>query len=211
VQEILLEDRHGEPLTREPKWGEPTMLAKRLGVLAIAASILAVTSFAPPVKAANCPAADTVRKAARAFMAAARDGSKSAFASVLSRYTNVEALATFALGKYRAKLPAARRAEYVRNAYNYMSQALADNARSVEGRSDLQIESCRGHLVETSFSGGSGMVWRVSGGQVEDVRVSGVWLALQLRQKFTGIIRQNHDDVRSLLDFLARETTRQSR
>ena len=35
------------------------------------------------------------------------------------------------------------------------------------------------------------MVWRVSGGRIRDVQVSGVWLSLQLRSKFTGIIRRN--------------------
>ena len=91
-----------------------------------------------------------------------------------------------------------------------MSEFLADNAGSFEGMSDLQIQSCRGHLVETSFSGGSGIVWRISGGHVEDMRVSGVWLALELRQKFTDIIRQNHDDFISLLDFLSRQTAMRS-
>jgi ABC-type transporter MlaC component len=46
------------------------------------------------------------------------------------------------------------------------------------------------------------MVWRVSGGRISDVQVSGVWL--QLRSKFTGIIRRNNGDVDALLNYLSR-------
>src|SRR5262245_5373478 len=72
--------------------------------------------FATLAEAATCAGADTVRNAANAFLAAARSGSASAFSSALSRYTDVEALALSALGRYRADLPPGRRAEYVRNA-----------------------------------------------------------------------------------------------
>ena len=45
---------------------------------------------------------------------------------MLARYADIEAVALVALGKYRAKLPAERRSEYVRNAGYYMSRFLAD-------------------------------------------------------------------------------------
>jgi phospholipid transport system substrate-binding protein len=158
----------------------------------------------PPAHAATCAGAGIVEDAANAFLAAARNGSASAFGSALSRYTDVDALAFFALGKYRKDLPADRRGEYVKNAHRYMSEFLADHAGRFEGGSGLTIENCSGNLVQTSFSGGSGIVWKVSGSLIQDVKVSGVWLAPQLRQKFLGIIRQNHGFVTSLLDYLAR-------
>jgi len=106
--------------------------------------------------AATCAGADTVRNAASAFLAAARSGSSAAFGSALSRYTNVEALSLFALGKYRSDLPPARRAEYVRNAHRYISQFLAENAGRFKSGSQLTIGSCKGNLVTTSLGGGSG-------------------------------------------------------
>jgi ABC-type transporter MlaC component len=160
--------------------------------------------IASPVHAASCAGADTVKGAANAFIAAARSGSTSGFASALARYTNVEALALFALGKYRGDLPADRRSEYVRNAQRYMAAFLADNAGRFSGAAAIAIESCNGNLIQTSVSGGSDIVWKIGGGLVQDVKVSGIWLAPQLRQKFLGIIRRNHGYLSSLLDYLAR-------
>jgi hypothetical protein len=83
-----------------------------------------------------------------------------------------------------------------------MARFLQKNARPFRSSRDLQIESCRGNLVETSLEGRSRMVWRVGGGRIKDVQVSGVWLSLQLRSKFTGIIRRNNGNVEALLDYL---------
>ena len=48
------------------------------------------------------------------------------------------------------------------------------------------------------------MLWRLSGGRVQDVRVNGIWLAIQLRSKITGIIHRNRDDIDALFAFLGR-------
>jgi len=173
-------------------------------LLAALASLAIAMAFAASAEAADCPGADTVKNAASAFLGAARNGSASAFSAALSRYTDADSLAIFALGKYRAQLPANRRDEYVRNTRRYMSQFLADHAGNFKGGSKVSVESCSGNLITTSLDGGSQIVWKVSGGLVQDVKVSGVWLALQLRQNFANLIRQNHGFVTSLLDYLAR-------
>jgi phospholipid transport system substrate-binding protein len=180
---------------------------KMFRTFAALAGMLLAMSFIGRAEAAICAGAETVKGAAGAFIGAARNGSAPAFASALGRYTDVDSLTLFALGRYRADLPQDRRAEYVRNAHRYISQFLADNAGRFEGGTELTIESCKGNLVQTSLSGGSDLTWRVSGGRIQDVRVSGVWLTLQLRQKFTNIIRQNHGYVTSLLDFLSRQVS----
>ena len=172
--------------------------------------VVAANSFTP-ARAATCPGADTVKKAADAFIAASRSGTSSAFASVLARYADIEAVALVALGKYRAKLPAERRSEYVRNTGYYMSRFLADHAGRFKGSSQLAIAACKGNLVETSLNNQSTIVWRVSGGLVQDVQVSGIWLGMQLRQEYAGIIRQNHGFVTSLLDYLARQAPSDAR
>jgi ABC-type transporter MlaC component len=150
-----------------------------------------------------CPGADTVKNAANSFIRAAESGSAPAFATALAKHTDVNSLALLALGKYRDRLPPARRDEYVANARRFMSEFLADHADHFHW-AGLTIESCKGDLIQTSLDRGSDVMWRVSGNRIEDVRVSGFWLALQLRSKFTGIIKREHGDVSALLDYLAR-------
>lgn len=167
-------------------------------------ALAAFCIFASSAMAADCPAGRVVKSAGAAFMNAARRGSAPAFASALARYTDLRGTAFFALGQYRSKLPAARHGEYVRNTHFYMTRFLLRNARSFRSSRTLVIEVCTGNLVETSLDGRSRMVWRLSGGRIRDVQVSGVWLGLQLRSKFTGIIRRNDGDTDALLAFLRR-------
>jgi ABC-type transporter MlaC component len=180
-----------------------TAIRRTLAAITCFAAVIAFTLFS---EAATCPGGKAVTKAASDFIGAARDGSASAFAVALTRHADVDAVALFALGKYRNELPAARHREYVRNAHRYMSRFLADHARRFRGGSELKIESCKGNLIETSLDGKSGIVWRVSRGRIQDVRIGGVWLAIQLRSKFTGIIQRARGDVTALFDFLARGT-----
>jgi ABC-type transporter MlaC component len=165
-------------------------------------TLIAVT--APHAQAAECSGASIVRNAGSDFMNAARQGSVASFSSALSRNSDVRGAAMFALGQYRKSLPPARQREYVQNAQLFMAQILLENSRPFRSSRQLVIERCTGNLVETSLDGRSRMLWRLSGRRIGDVRVSGVWLAIQLRSKFTGIIRSNGGSVDALLDFLRR-------
>jgi phospholipid transport system substrate-binding protein len=170
--------------------------------IALAASVAAfVLAAAPASLAADCPAAGPVKAAAASFMSAARVKSPGAFSAALSRHTDVTSLALFALGPYRKDLPAARRAQYIRSAQGFMGAFLADNAKRF-GSASLSIESCKGNLVETTASGHD-VVWRVSGGRIQDVRVGGVWLAPQLRSKFVNVIRHGGGNINALFDYLS--------
>src|SRR5437764_9014575 len=113
--------------------------------VAVFVALIFAASCLTQARAADCPGADTVKKAANAFVAAARNGSPSAFGSVLARYTDVNGLAMFALGKYRRDLPPDRQSEYVRNATVYMSRFLADNAGRFSGSAQLSVSSCKGN------------------------------------------------------------------
>lgn len=172
-------------------------------ILAAAVVLLTVVgTSAPPSRAANCPVAGTVTSAAAAFSSAAQAGSAAAFSSALARYTDVRGAAFFALGQYRKDLPAARQGEFLRGTQAFMARFLLRYAGPFKSRRNLVIETCRGNVVETSLEGRSKMVWRLAGGRVKDVRISGVWLSLQLRSKYTGIIRRNDGNVEALLAFL---------
>lgn len=178
----------------------------RLGLtIAAALAWLAAGALATPqALAADCPGAGVVRNAAADFIGAAQRGSAAAFSSALARNADVRGTALFALGQYRKNLPPARQREYVQRAQAYMAQFLRQHSGPFRSSRDLTIESCRGNLVETSLAGRSRMVWRLSGRRIGDVQVSGVWLALQLRSKFTSVIRRNGGNVDALLDFLRR-------
>jgi MlaC protein len=172
-------------------------------IFAMIACAAAIGFSSMSAQAANCPGADTVRNAANSFIRAAESRSAPAFAAALAKHTNVDALALFALGRYRDRLPATRRDEYLANARRFMSEFLADNAEHFRW-SGLTVEGCKGGLIHTSLDHGSDITWRISGNRIEDVRVSGFWLALQLRTKFTNIIKREHGDVGALIDYLAR-------
>jgi phospholipid transport system substrate-binding protein len=184
---------------------KPGTAFRAFRILAAALLLLTVVGVsAPQSRAANCPAADAVMNAGNAFMDAAHSGSPGAFSSALGRYTDVRGAALFALGQYRRDLPRGRQREYFSGAQSFMARFLLEYSRPFRSSRDFMIDNCRGNLVETSFEGRSRMVWRVSGGRISDVQVSGVWLALQLRSKFTGIIRRNNGDIGALMDYLAR-------
>jgi ABC-type transporter MlaC component len=176
-------------------------MSRRIAIAATLATI--VLTAAPAAVAAECPAAGPVKAAAASFMSAARTKSPGAFSAALARHTDVTSLALFALGPYRKDLSAARRAQYVRSAQGYMGAFLASNA-SRFGSASLSIEDCKGNLVETSASGRQ-IVWRVAGSRIQDVRVGGVWLALQLRSKFINIIRRGDGRIDALFDFLSNQ------
>jgi len=176
------------------------MLALRSAFM-VFACLISLAFASPPAHAATCAAADTVQGAADAFLQAANSGTPAAFSAALSRYANVEAVAIFALGKYRSDLPDDRRAEYIKKAQSYMGKFLSNYGDRFRG-SMLSIKSCKGQIVETSVKGGEDLIWRVSGSQVQDVKVSGFWLTIQLRKKFTDVIRQRNRRVEGLIDFL---------
>ena len=183
----------------------PGSAFRPIRILAAAAMLRSVMGItAPPSRAATCPAAGAVMNAGNAFIDAAQSGSAGAFSSALGRYTDVRGAALFALGQYRRDLPRGRQREYLSGAQTFMARFLLEYSRPFRSSRDFVIDSCRGNLVETSFEGRSRMVWRVSGARISDVQVSGVWLALQLRSTFTGIIRRNNGDVEALLDYLSR-------
>ena len=170
---------------------------------AIAALAIVLPVSAVPSLAASCPAGGIVTDAGRALIGAAHGSSAPAFASVLTRYADVNGIAMFALGQYRNALPPSRRSEYVAKTQRYISRFLVENSGPFKDSARLTIEGCDGNLVQTSLDGRSKISWRLSGGLITDVSVGGTWLALELRSKFTDIVRRNHGDVSALLDFLS--------
>lgn len=174
-------------------------------MLSSARIVLSLTFIALASPAIACPAEAFVVSAGKAFQAAARAGSASAFTSAASRFTDLRAMSLFALGPYRSKLSKAQEAQYFSLSRKFMGEFMAYYGARFSGHG-VTIVSCNGNAIQAKFAGGKSVTFRLSkagkGYRVQDVSISSVWLAQQLRAKFTGVIKKNGGDVGALLKFL---------
>jgi len=136
------------------------------------------------------------------------------FKRLLATHANMNAVAIFALGPYRRKLPSNLKSRYQKLVKAYIAGLFVYYAGDFKGRK-LVIRSSRksGKSViidsRIKFPGSTKPVkWRVyrrgSRYRVTDVNIRGIWLSIQMRQKFTQILKRNKGDFRPLLAFLAK-------
>ena len=157
--------------------------------------------FATEAAKADCPAENLVMGAGRAFTSASKSGSAAAFLSAASRYTDTRGIALSALGPHRKKLSKAQEGEYLRLAQSFMGKFMSQYS-SKFNTSGMKITTCSGNTVTATVNGGRKVIFRVSGGRVQDVNVSSVWLAGQMRSTFVGVLNKNNGDISALLDYL---------
>lgn len=176
-----------------------------LAVLAIAFSTFGLMASA---EAGSCPAEGFVKSAGQAYDRAAASGSPAAFATAAARFSDLRSLSLFALGKYRKDLPKAREAEYLNLTRNFIGQTLKKHGKGLSGGivEVLDCESSGGGLTVTARSAsGKKIVFRLSkaggGYTVRDVNMQGVWLAQQMRSKFTSTIART-GSIDGLFDYL---------
>ncbi len=148
-----------------------------------------------------CPAEDLVMGTGKAFTAASRSGSATAFINAASRYADMRNIAMSALGPHRKKLSKSQEGEYVRLAHVFMGRFMAKYA-SRFNTSGMKVTTCNGNLVTVSASGGRKIIFRVGGGRVQDVNVSSVWLAGRMRSTFVSVLNRNDGDINALLNYL---------
>lgn len=134
------------------------------------------------------------------------------FERLLSTHANMGAVAGFSLGRYRRKMPANLRTRYNKLVKAYIAGLFVYYARDFRGRG-LTItgshKSGKSIIINSriNVSGSNKPVkWRVysSGNRhrVTDVNIRGVWLSIQMRQKFTQILKRNNGDFNKLMAFL---------
>lgn len=156
---------------------------------------------------ANCPSEGFVLSAGNAFLAAARAGTPQAFTSAASRFADLRGVALFALGPYRKAMPKRMEGQYVALARNYMGAFMAENASKFSG-TGLRVQNCAGNTVSATTAGGKKIIFRISGSggryRVQDVNVSSIWLAGQMRSTFTGVISRNGGNIGALMNYLRR-------
>jgi phospholipid transport system substrate-binding protein len=139
--------------------------------------------------------------AGKAFTTASRSGSASAFLSAASRFTDTRSIALSALGPHRKKLTKAQEGEYIKLAQTFMGSVMAKYSNRFNA-SGMKVTTCQGNLVTVTADGGRKIIFRVSGGRVQDVNVSSVWLAGQMRSTFVGVLNKNNGDISALLNYL---------
>jgi ABC-type transporter MlaC component len=176
----------------------------RRGLLCLAQALPAAVLLAP--SAALADDRQLVTEVANEALAVARaGGSPSRFRSLLLRYSAYQGVAMFALGRYRSQLPPGDRERYVALATAYVASTFARNARSFAGERFMTTGvgdgMVRGKIV---FADGhsANVDWRVQRGKIIDVNIQGVWLTLQLRDQFTGVLSRSNGNFDALFRFL---------
>lgn len=186
-------------------------LPRLLAVKAMFAVLLTLLMLPAPASAATCPAAATIISAGKTYDQAARAGSATAFANGVARYSDMRAIALFALGRYRKDLPIAREAEFVSLTKSFMGRFMLEYGKDFRVGT-LQIIDCTGPAsnmtVTARTSGGDRITFRVykagSRWMVRDMRVSGIWLVQQMRSAFVGTLSRTKGDMEELFKFLRR-------
>jgi ABC-type transporter MlaC component len=186
-------DRGHRPLSR-----------RELGGLALAALL----GMAAPARA-NTAAESYVTGIAEDVMALANTGQKGTalrakFAALMNRYINLKGIADYALGPYRSKLPASRRAEFYELVNNYAAALFVYYVEDFRG-TELEIMSTTKQgkftVIQSAIKGKGApeqVRWRLvpSGGgyRVSDVNLKGVWLTISMKDRFNKVLKSSKGD-----------------
>ncbi|MGF7161208.1 phospholipid transport system substrate-binding protein [Rhodoligotrophos appendicifer] len=168
----------------------------------------------PVIALADTGAEKFVQSIGQNVLAAARAQSAGQFGAILRKSADIQTIANYSLGRYRAKLPAAQKKEYYKLFETYITNVFVSNASKISG-SSLKINGSQARSdsvivsSEVQFSDGRPampVIWRLvkagGGYKIFDINVQGVWLAGLTQQSFVSVISQNNGDVGSLMAFL---------
>ncbi len=131
---------------------------------------------------------------------------------VLHRRADVRAIALFALGTWRKKLPKDMSADYIDLVVNYTANSFISYVNRFAG-AKIAIEGSSKNAgfttvdAKLTYAGGNSSKIRfrfadAGNPRVKDVNVQGIWLSLQLRERFSGVLTRNNGDIAELMEFL---------
>ena len=131
---------------------------------------------------------------------------------VLHKRADVRAIALFALGTWRKKLPKEMSREYVDSVVNYTANAFISYVSRFAG-AEVVIEGTSSKAgfttvdAKLTYASGSDSKIRfrfadAGNPRVKDVNVQGIWLSLQLRDRFSGVLARTNGDFAELMDYL---------
>jgi len=178
----------------------------RRGLMGMAV-LLATTTLAGRAALALSPAEQYVTTVGTSVIRLANSGAGKAqmrqrFSGLINQHTNVRSVGLVALGPYRKDLPPNMAGEFVKLVSFYMAAFFVYYVDEFRG-STIEIDSSSKQggmtVVNSSVHFGNGSTtqvrWRiVGGGQVGDINVRGVWLSLQLKKRFTDVLRRSKGD-----------------
>lgn len=141
-----------------------------------------------------------------------------AFRTLLNEKANLKRIAAFTLGKYRRQLSPAELQEFQSLFESMITKVYANRLGNYEDQQIIVLGSekkKKDYLVETElrFKDGSdpiAIVWRLrqeKDGRITlfDLRVLGIWMALEQRETFLSILKNNNEDFDVLLDNLRQQ------
>jgi phospholipid transport system substrate-binding protein len=169
--------------------------------------LAAAIGSAVPAGASTTAAEAYVNAIAGEVMSLANAGQKgpalrAKFATLMSRYINLRAIANYALGTYVKKLPAARKDEFYGLVNNYAAALFVYYVEDFRG-TELEIKSTTQQgkftVIQSAIKlkgGGREQVrWRLvpAGGafRVNDVNLKGVWLTISMKDRFTKVLTKS--------------------
>ena len=176
-----------------------------------AALLLATTTLAGRQALALTPAEKYVTNVGSSVIKLANSGAGKAamrqrFSSLINQNANVRSVGLVALGPYRKDLPPNKASEFVQLVSFYMAAFFVYYVDEFQG-STIEVNSSNKQgnttIVNSSvrFKNGSTtqVRWRiVGGGQIGDINVRGVWLSLQLKKRFTDVLKRSKGDFNQL-------------
>jgi phospholipid transport system substrate-binding protein len=140
------------------------------------------------------------------------------FRVLLNNKANLKRIAAFTLGKYRRQLSLTELQEFQSLFETMITKVYANRLGSYEDQKIVVLGSekkKKDYLVETElrFNDGSNpiaIVWRLrqeKDGRITlfDLRVLGIWMALEQRETFLSILKNNNEDFNVLLDNLRQQ------
>ena len=143
---------------------------------------------------------------------------ENAFRTLLNEKANLKRIAAFTLGKYRRQLSPAELQEFQSLFETMITKVYANRLGTYEDQQIIVLGSekkKKDYLVETElrFKDGSdpiAIVWRLrqeKDGRITlfDLRVIGIWMALEQRETFLSILKNNNEDFDVLLDNLRQQ------
>ena len=141
-----------------------------------------------------------------------------AFRALLNEKANLNRISAFTLGKYRRQISSTQLQEFQSLFETMITKVYANRLGSYEDQQIVVLGSekkKKDYLVETElrFSDGRdpiAIVWRLrqeEDGRITlfDLRVLGIWMALEQRETFLSILKNNNEEFNVLLDNLRQQ------
>ena len=137
---------------------------------------------------------------------ASKSALRSRFAAIVKSNSDVRTIGLQALGPYRKKLPANRQGEFVGLLSTYIAAFFVYYLKEFQG-TGIEVKSTAisggativNSVVTKKSGSGTEVRWRVLGGsRVGDINVRGVWLTLQLKKRFTDVLKSSGGDFDAL-------------